>query len=235
MGCAASSPNRGQVTLQAAGVQESTTPSTMEENIRAQGEGQQDPAGASMATNGNKPEQTGRSSQQVPVCPFADIHNMLEEAAAGQEQEETGPRRGDSAPARPGRNRRSRRSAGNSIDAFVNAMYEKILADERLAVFFDGVDIAKLKGQQNKVMLVAIAGEQVLGSEAMQSAPTDMRAIHLRLIREKGLREHHFDWFMEHVEEALKDFADVGEESKQRALTNLKSVRSHFRPPEPGE
>lgn len=95
-----------------------------------------------------------------------------------------------------------------AIQAAVDVFYERMLADERVARFFDDVDMEQQKGKQ-RAFLAFVTG-----------APTkytgqDMRAGHAHLL-ERGLDDSHVDVVIQHLGETLAglgvsdaDVADV--------------------------
>ena len=77
-----------------------------------------------------------------------------------------------------------------AVDAAVELFYKKVLADERIKRFFEGVDMKRQASHQKLFLTYAFGG--------MQSYPgRAMRAAHKRLVDEMGLSDEHFDAVIE--------------------------------------
>eukprot|EP00195_Chlamydomonas_chlamydogama_P017703 CAMPEP_0202890188 /NCGR_PEP_ID=MMETSP1392-20130828/682_1 /ASSEMBLY_ACC=CAM_ASM_000868 /TAXON_ID=225041 /ORGANISM="Chlamydomonas chlamydogama, Strain SAG 11-48b" /LENGTH=222 /DNA_ID=CAMNT_0049573719 /DNA_START=294 /DNA_END=962 /DNA_ORIENTATION=+ len=114
-----------------------------------------------------------------------------------------------------------------SMKKIVDILYHKVLSDQRLNVFYEGVDMAKLKSQQEKLMMLVFGGNDLL---QMEGATMDLRAIHMRLLIHGGLAIQHFDVFVQHFEETLEEVGDIPENSKLEAIAMLKSTAPMFHP-----
>uniref|UniRef100_A0A7S0VEA6 Uncharacterized protein n=1 Tax=Polytomella parva TaxID=51329 RepID=A0A7S0VEA6_9CHLO len=121
-----------------------------------------------------------------------------------------------------------------SMKKLVDILYSRVLSDERLNHFYVGVDMQKLKGQQEALLLLVFGGQELLEDSRPGFFSSDMRKIHLRLIHD-GLSFEHFDMFAQHFKETLDSVPGFPEESKVSALSYLTKTRNQFRPLEPGE
>ncbi len=92
--------------------------------------------------------------------------------------------------------------ADAALNAVVDEFYAAALRDERLARFFVGVDMEKLKGHQFNFMRYAFS-EGRAGTYTGRALAT----AHERLNRELGLNETHFDYVAEDLVSVLNQFA----------------------------
>jgi hemoglobin len=87
---------------------------------------------------------------------------------------------------------------GNAaLDAAVDLFYQKVLADERINYFFEGIDMAKQRGKQ-KIFLAYAMGAPV------KYTGKDLREGHTHLV-EKGLNDSHFDAVAENLVNTLSE------------------------------
>ncbi len=91
-----------------------------------------------------------------------------------------------------------------AVDAAVDIFYEKILADERINMFFDGLDmVAQARKQKNFLTMVFGGPNDYTGK--------DMRNGHAHL----GINDEHFDAVVENLANTLKELGasneDIGE------------------------
>lgn len=96
-----------------------------------------------------------------------------------------------------------------AMEAAVDIFYRKVLSDDRIAEFFDDVDMSRQAAKQ-KAFLTMVTG----GPNAYTGA--DMRRGHKHLV-ERGLNDSHFDAVVELLAETLTglgaapaDIAEVG-------------------------
>lgn len=85
----------------------------------------------------------------------------------------------------------------DAVKLTVVKLYEKILADEMLAPFFEGVNMQALRRSQSAFVTMAFGG------------PNEYTGRHLRLAHaplvEKGLNEKHFNAVIKHLTAAMKE------------------------------
>ncbi|WP_051301176.1 group I truncated hemoglobin [Actinomadura rifamycini] len=80
------------------------------------------------------------------------------------------------------------------LTAVVDSLYERILADDVLAVFFVGTNLNKVKGRQVEFFGQALGGPMVYGGRTMKD-------VHRGL----GIEREHFDRVAEHLVAALAE------------------------------
>lgn len=78
-----------------------------------------------------------------------------------------------------------------AVDAAVDIFYRKVLADDRISEFFDGVDMDKQAAKQKAFLTMAFGGPNNYTGE-------DMRKGHAHLVA-RGLNDSHFDAVVENL------------------------------------
>jgi hemoglobin len=96
-----------------------------------------------------------------------------------------------------------------AVNAAVDIFYRKVLADDRINRFFEGVDMDKQAAKQKSFLTVAFGGPNKYTGE-------DMRRGHAHLVA-KGLNDSHFDAVMEHIGATLTELNVPGELIAQAA------------------
>jgi len=84
-----------------------------------------------------------------------------------------------------------------AVNAAVDVFYRKVLADDRINRFFEGVDMDKQSAKQKAFLTMAFGGPSNYTGE-------DMRKGHAHLV-EKGLDNSHFDAVMENLGATLTE------------------------------
>jgi hemoglobin len=84
-----------------------------------------------------------------------------------------------------------------AVDAAVDIFYRKVLSDERISHFFEGLDMSKQAAKQKAFLTFAFGGPN-------NYTGTDMRTAHAKLVQ-NGLNESHFDAVMEHLGGTLQE------------------------------
>ncbi len=84
-----------------------------------------------------------------------------------------------------------------AVDAAVDRFYRKVLADDRINMFFEGVDMDKQAAKQKAFLTM------VFGGPANYSG-LDMKNGHAHLVA-RGLSDSHFDAVVENLGSTLKD------------------------------
>ena len=84
-----------------------------------------------------------------------------------------------------------------AVDAAVDIFYRKVLADDRISEFFDGVDMDKQAAKQKAFLTMAFGGPNSYTGE-------DMRKGHAHLVA-RGLNDSHFDAVVENLGNTLKE------------------------------
>ena len=86
-----------------------------------------------------------------------------------------------------------------AIDTAVKLFYKKVLADDRIKHFFEGVDMIKQNKMQKNFLTFAFGGPN-------NYTGRNLKAAHSRLVSEKGLNDSHFDAVMENLGATLYRF-----------------------------
>ena len=105
-----------------------------------------------------------------------------------------------------------------AIDAAVDLFYSKVLADDRIKHFFEGVDMARQASHQKLFLTYAFGGIPNYPGQAMRQA-------HKRLVEEMGLSDEHFDAVLEDLGSALQELG-VSEDLISEAAEIAESTRS---------
>jgi two-component system, chemotaxis family, sensor kinase CheA len=115
-----------------------------------------------------------------------------------------------------------------AIDQVVPLFYTKVLQDERISHFFEGVDLNYLLNKQKEFLAFAFGGPQKYDGK-------ELRETHKYLVEEKGLNESHFDAVVENLGTTLMDLKVPGQligEAARIALS-VKSDVLNQTPPAP--
>lgn len=84
-----------------------------------------------------------------------------------------------------------------AVNAAVDLFYRKVLADNRIKHFFDGIDMNRQAAKQKAFLTMALGGPN-------KYTGADMRKAHAHLVA-KGLNDSHFDAVMENLGATLKE------------------------------
>lgn len=84
-----------------------------------------------------------------------------------------------------------------AVNAAVDVFYRKVLSDDRINQFFEGVDMEKQAAKQKAFLTMAFGGPHNYTGK-------DMREGHAHLV-ERGLNDSHFDAVMENLGATLKE------------------------------
>jgi hemoglobin len=103
-----------------------------------------------------------------------------------------------------------------AVDAAVDIFYRKVLADGRIARFFDTVDMERQAAKQKAFLTM------VFGGPANYTGK-DMREGHKHLVA-KGLNDSHVDAVLENLATTLRQLG-VAEKDVQEVKTLANSVR----------
>ena len=96
-----------------------------------------------------------------------------------------------------------------AVNAAVDIFYRKVLADNRINRFFEGVDMEKQAAKQKSFLTVAFGGPN-------KYTGVDMRRGHAHLVA-AGLNDSHFDAVMEHLGATLTELKVPGDLIAQAA------------------
>ena len=103
-----------------------------------------------------------------------------------------------------------------AITAAVTEFYDRVLADDELAPFFEGISTGVLIQKQVAFMTMAFGGPH-------DYTGRDLRSSHARLVA-RGLTDAHFDRVTGHLSETLSDLG-VPDSERQEALTLIGGTR----------
>jgi hemoglobin len=84
-----------------------------------------------------------------------------------------------------------------AVNAAVDIFYRKVLADDRISSFFEGVDMSKQAAKQKAFLTMAFGGPH-------NYSGLDMRRGHAHLVA-KGLNDGHFDAVMENLAATMRE------------------------------
>ncbi|MFC1750443.1 group 1 truncated hemoglobin [Pseudomonadota bacterium] len=84
-----------------------------------------------------------------------------------------------------------------AVNAAVDVFYRKVLADDRISAYFEGVDMDKQAAKQKAFLTMALGGPHNYSGK-------DMREGHAHLVA-KGLNDTHFDAVMENLGATLTE------------------------------
>jgi hemoglobin len=105
-----------------------------------------------------------------------------------------------------------------AVAAVVPRFYRKVLADKRLARFFDGVDIERLIAKQTAFLSMAFGGPHSYSSR-------DLSHVHAHLLCH-GLDDVHVDAVLEHLRDTLAELG-VNADLVAQVMTLCDSLRDH--------
>jgi methyl-accepting chemotaxis protein len=103
-----------------------------------------------------------------------------------------------------------------TVDAAVGIFYDKVLGDETLAPFFDGIDMDRQRGMQRNFMTTAFGGPS-------NYTGRDLRAAHAPLVAQ-GLNEIHFNSVAGHLQATLEELG-VPDELLEEVMTTVASTK----------
>ena len=104
-----------------------------------------------------------------------------------------------------------------AMDAAVDSFYRKVLADDRIAKFFEDVDMDRQAAKQKAFLTM------VLGGPAAYTGK-DMRAAHAHLVA-RGLSDVHFDAVIENLGATLAELG-VSKELIGQIAATAETVRA---------
>ena len=90
-----------------------------------------------------------------------------------------------------------------AVNAAVDIFYRKVLSDDSVVDFFDGVDMDTQAAKQKSFLTMAFGGSNNYSGD-------DMRKGHAHLV-ERGLNDSHFDAIMGHLGATLTELNVPGE------------------------
>jgi hemoglobin len=103
----------------------------------------------------------------------------------------------------------------STIKAATELFYDKVLHDDGLRHFFEGVDMAHLRSGQDMFISMLLGGRVYTGK--------NIHDAHARS-RDHGLNDSHFDLFLKHFRAALEEVG-VKPENAEKVVKHLESER----------
>ncbi|MBI1196607.1 MAG: group 1 truncated hemoglobin [Phenylobacterium sp.] len=103
-----------------------------------------------------------------------------------------------------------------AVKAAVDIFYGKVLADARIAHFFEGVDMTAQNAKQRAFLIMAFGGPNTYSG-------ADMRRGHAHLVA-RGLNDSHFDAVVENLAATLTELG-VGQAEIAEVAAVAESVR----------
>jgi hemoglobin len=103
----------------------------------------------------------------------------------------------------------------STIEAATKLFYEKILQDESLRHFFEGVDMGHIRSRQAMLVSMLLGGRIYTGK--------NIHDAHARS-RDQGLNDGHFDLFVQHFRAALEEVG-VEPQNAEKVVKRLESKR----------
>jgi hemoglobin len=104
-----------------------------------------------------------------------------------------------------------------AVDAAVNLFYRKVLSDDRISAYFDGVDMEAQAAKQKAFLTVAFGGPNNYSGQ-------DLKEGHAALVA-KGLDDSHFDAVMQNLGATLTELG-VPDDLIGQAAAIAESTRS---------
>lgn len=91
-----------------------------------------------------------------------------------------------------------------AVNLAVDKFYDRVLRDDRVKHFFEGVDMVKQKGHQRAFLTYAFGGAPGYDGRTMREA-------HRKLVEEQGLKGEHFDAIAEDLVLTLQEL-EIGQD-----------------------
>lgn len=104
-----------------------------------------------------------------------------------------------------------------AVDAAVDIFYRKVLSDDRISRFFEGVDMERQAAKQKSFLTMVFGGPN-------HYTGRDMRTAHARLVAD-GLDDSHFDAVVEHLGATLSELG-VADAQIQQVAAIAESTRA---------
>lgn len=104
-----------------------------------------------------------------------------------------------------------------AVDAAVDIFYRKVLTDDRVSRFFEGVDMDRQRSKQKAFLTMAFGGPHNYSGK-------DMRQGHAHLVQQ-GLNDSHFDTIVELLGGTLKELG-VADNLIQQVAAIAESTRT---------
>lgn len=103
------------------------------------------------------------------------------------------------------------------MELAVDVFYTKVLADQRVQSFFEGINMDRQRRMQVHFLTFALGGPYKYNGRAMRLA-------HRRLVERQGLNDSHFDVILELLSGTLRELA-VDERHIEQVVAKCESIR----------
>eukprot|EP00775_Hariotina_reticulata_P007204 gene7204-7418_t len=115
-----------------------------------------------------------------------------------------------------------------SLKKIVDTFYDKVLSDPQLNGFFKDIDMLKLKRHQVRFMGLAFGGKELVFEE---DPNLNLRKVHYRLIKDKGLGLEHWEMFLNHFQETLDELGEaLPQQTREMAMRSIRTTKHYFVP-----
>lgn len=104
-----------------------------------------------------------------------------------------------------------------AVDAAVDKFYVKVLSDDRIKHFFEGVNMDRQREMQKRFLTYAFGGPQTYNGRCMRTAH--------KKVCESGLNNSHFDAVIEDLGSTLKELG-VSDELNKRVAETAGTLRA---------
>jgi hemoglobin len=104
----------------------------------------------------------------------------------------------------------------DAVASLVDAFYERVLADEELAPFFENADMERLREMQRMLFTAALGGPSTYEGRPIAH-------VH----QGRGIRRAHFQRFVEHLFETL-EASDLDERDKREMIARINTYSSEI-------
>lgn len=120
-----------------------------------------------------------------------------------------------------------RLGGASGIRATISGTYQRVLADDKLKPFFEGMSMPALRAHQQRFFTAAFSGMTGSGGGVDLDGASLILERHRHLFEKGGLDETHFDRFLGHIVDALVS-QDLPQDAINEAITALKPLRAAF-------
>ena len=103
----------------------------------------------------------------------------------------------------------------STVEAATELFYDKVLKDDHLRHFFEGVDMVHLRSRQAMFVSMLLGGRVYTGKSIQHAHAAP---------RDRGLNDAHFDLFLQHFRTALEEVG-VRPENAEKVWKRLESKR----------
>jgi hemoglobin len=119
-----------------------------------------------------------------------------------------------------------RLGGASGIRATISGTYQRILADDKLKPFFEGMSMPALRAHQHRFFTAAFSGVPGGGGADLDAASLILER-HRHLFEKAGLDETHFDRFLGHIVDAMVA-QELPQNAINEAVTVIRPLRATF-------